>query len=174
MRWRTDRIKFAPAVAAAAAMAFSAGAQTPLKVCPDPSSPCKSRHKTFEKYELSFTLPKAIKPNVTYSSAPFYAVILKTIAEPDCDQGEYSSATERFRAQAQKLFPDRKVFAENQCPDMGAVGYSINGKPNTKAFVAVYAGETQLEADLVLGKAKGKYPAAKVAKMRASFEQIEQ
>jgi len=174
MRKQTDLIRFALAMAAAMMMMFSINAQAPLKVCPDPASPCKSKHKTFEKYELSFTLPKTIKPNVSYPSAPFYAIILKTMAEADCDQGEYSSATERFRMQAQKLFPDRKVFAENQCPDMGAVGYSINGKNNTKVFVAVYAGETQLEAEQVLAKAKEKYPDARVAKMRVSFEQIEQ
>src|SRR5215212_8982151 len=150
MRKRMLIIRFVAALMIASASLVSARAQAQLKVCPDPSAPCKSRHKTFEKYELSFMLPKAIKPNVTYQSAPFYAVILKTWNESDCDQGEYSSATERFRMQAQKMFPERKVFASNQCPDMGAVGYSINGKPDARAFVAIYGGETKEEADQVL------------------------
>src|SRR6185503_3014035 len=145
------------AFAAAALALVSISAQAQLKVCPDPSSPCKSKHKTFEKYELSFILPKTIKPNIAYQSAPFYAIIFKSWAESDCDQGEYSSATERFRLQAQKLFPDRKVFASHQCPDMGALGYTVNGKPEIRAFVAVYAGETQAEADQLLVKAKEKY-----------------
>ena len=171
---QTHSIRLAGAFAVAAVMLVSAAAQSQLKVCPDPSAPCKSRHKTFEKYELSFVLPKTIKPNVTYQSVPFYAIIFKTWAESDCDQGEYSSATERFRNQAQKLFPDRKVFASDQCPDMGALEYTINGKRNTSAFVAVYAGATQAEADLLLAKAKEKYASARVAKMRVSFERIEQ
>lgn len=155
-------------------MTLAVGAQTPLKVCPDPAAPCKSRHKKFETYDLPFTLPKTIKPNVTYQSSPFFAVILKNWADSDCDGGEYSTAIEKFRAQAQKLFPDRKAFADNMCPDMGALGYAINGKNNVGAFVAVYAGETQAEADGVLAKVKEKYKGAKVARMRVSFERIEQ
>jgi hypothetical protein len=174
MRKQNRSIRFVFAVLTTSLMALIVGAQTPLKVCPNPSSPCKSRHKTFEKYDLSFTLPKTIKPNVTYQSTPFFAVILRNWADSDCDGGEYSSAIEKFRAQAQKSFPDRKAFADNQCPDMGALGYVINGKPNTGAFVAVYAGETQAEADEILAKAKEKYKGARVAKMRASFERIEQ
>jgi hypothetical protein len=155
----------------AALMTSAVAAQ---KVCPDPASPCKSRHKKFETYDLPFTLPKAIKPNVTYQSTPFFAVILKNWSDSDCDGGEYSTAIERFRLQAQKLFPDRKAFADNMCPDMGALGYVINGKPHVGAFVAVYAGETQVEADMVLAKAKEKHKGARVAKMRISFERIEQ
>ena len=159
----------------AAGMIFvSTSAQTPLRVCPDPTAPCKSKHKSFEKYELPFTLPKVIKPNVAYSSAPFYAVILKIFSDPECDQGEYSTNVERIRQEAQKLFPGRKVFADNQCPDMGAVAYTLNGKPYAKTFVAVYAGDAQTEAGQVLAKAKEKYPNAKQARMQVSFEQIDQ
>jgi hypothetical protein len=174
MRRQSRRAGFVFAILAAVTMTLMVGAQTPLKVCPDPSAPCKSKHKTFEKYDLSFTLPRAIKLNVTYQSTPFFAVILKNWADPDCDGGEYSSAIEQFRSQAQKSFPDRKAFADNQCPDMGTLGYVINGKPNVGAFVAVYAGETQAEADEVLARAKEKYKGARVAKMRVSFERIEQ
>ncbi|MGA9771520.1 MAG: hypothetical protein WBV94_20980 [Blastocatellia bacterium] len=168
------QIRSVIAIMIAALIQSTVAAQAPLKVCPDPASPCKSRHKKFETYDLSFTLPKSIKPNVTYQSTPFFAVILKDWSDSDCDGGEYSTAIERFRVQAQKLFPDRKAFADNMCPDMGALGYVINGKPHVGAFVAVYAGDTQAAADEVLAKAKGKYKGARVAKMRASFERIEQ
>ena len=174
MRKEDHSVRIISAIMITAIMVLASGAQTPLKVCPNPASPCKSRHKQFETYDLPFTLPKTIKPNVTYHSAPFYAVVFKTWAESDCDQGEYSSATEQFRLQAQKLFPDRKVFASHQCPDMGALSYTINGKPDTSAFVAVYAGESQAEADQILQKAKPKYASARVARMRVGFERIEQ
>ena len=161
-------------VGALTALALSAVAQTPLKVCPNPAAPCQSKHKSFEKYELSFVLPRTIKPNVDYSSQPFFAVILKTLKEADCDQGEYSSAVEKLRVQAQKLFPDRKAFAQQQCPDMGAVAYTINGKSDATIFIAVYAGESRLEADQALAKAKAAYPTARVVKMQVSFQRIEQ
>ncbi|HJQ69890.1 MAG TPA: hypothetical protein VKA70_13005 [Blastocatellia bacterium] len=157
-----------------ACLALMTAAQTPLKVCPNPAAPCQSKHKTFEKYELSFQLPRSIKPNVAYKTAPFYAVILKTFSDPECDQGEYSTATERDRQQAQKLFPDQKVFADNQCPDMGAVSYIITGEQEAFTFVAVYAGETKAEGEQTLSKAKQQYKEARVVRMQASFEQIEQ
>lgn len=174
MRERNRSIRIIFVILISALTTLAVGAQTPLKVCPNPAAPCKSKHKKFETYDLPFALPKTIKPNVTYQSSPFFAVILKNWADSDCDGGEYSTAIEKFRLQAQKLFPDRKAFADNMCPDMGALGYSINGKPHVGAFVAVYAGENQAEADEVLAKVKEKYKGAKVAKMRVSFERIEQ
>jgi hypothetical protein len=156
---------------------IAAHSQTPLKVCADPSAPCQSPNKAFAPYELSFHLPKRLKANVDYKSAPFFAVILKTkapTADEECDKGEYSSKLERERKQVQSLFPERKVFADNQCPDMGAVAYMINGKANTGMFLAVYGGETQMEAEVVLAKIRAKYRSASVKKMQVVFEQIEQ
>jgi hypothetical protein len=167
-------MKFVFIILTACVIVASTGAQTPLKVCPDPAAPCRSKHKSFEKYELSFTLPKVMKPNVAYTSTPFYAVVLKSFSDPECDEGEYSSNVEQVRLQAQRMFPGRKVFADNQCPDMGAVSYSLNKTPNSDVFVAVYAGETQAEAAEVLAKAKEKYPKARQVRMQASFERIEQ
>lgn len=158
----------------ACAVAAPTGAQTPLKVCPNPAAPCQSKHKSFEKYELSFMLPKSIKPNVDYTSAPFYAVILKRFSDPECDEGEYSADVERLRQEAQKMFPGRKVFADNQCPDMGAVSYLTNGKPSSDTFVAVYAGDAQTEAAQILAKAREKYPNARQVRMQVSFQRIEQ
>jgi hypothetical protein len=167
-------MKTAFIIMAACMIAVSTSAQTPLKVCPNPSAPCRSKHKSFEKYELSFTLPKVIKPNVAYTSSPFYAVILKSFSDPECDEGEYSTNVEQLRQEAQRMFPGRKVFADNQCPDMGAVSYALNGKPTANVFVAVYAGDTRAEAAEVLAKAREKYPNARQVRMQVSFERIEQ
>ena len=157
--------------------ANNAAAQAPLKVCADPSAPCKSPNKEFAPYELSFQLPKRLRPNIGYKSAPFWAVLLKSkSADPDtdCDEGEYSSKLENERKRVQSMFPDRKVFADQQCPDMGAVSYTISGKNNVNTFLAVYGGATRAEAETLLLKLKNKYPAALVKSMQVSFEQAEQ
>jgi hypothetical protein len=154
-----------------------AGAQTAARVCSDPAAPCKSAVKAFAPYELSFQLPRRVKANVDYKSAPFFGVVLRTTAmDPDseCDQGEYSSKLEKERKRVQSMFPERKVFADNQCPDMGAVAYVVNGQANTNTLLAVYGGESQAEAEQVLAKVKSRYPKAAVKKMQVVFQQIEQ
>jgi hypothetical protein len=154
-----------------------AGAQTVAKVCGDPGAPCKSALKAFAPYELSFQLPRRVKANVDYKSVPFFGVVLRTTAmDPDseCDQGEYSSKLEKERKRIQSMFPERKVFADNQCPDMGAVAYVVNGRPNTDTLLAIYGGESQAEAEQVLAKVKTRYPKAAVRKMQVVFQQIEQ
>jgi hypothetical protein len=153
-------------------------AQTPAKVCPNPATPCKSKHRDFYPYDLSFTLPAKIKNNTPYKSEVFFAIMLKdkikvTEAE-ECDGGEFTQRIENERKQAQKLFPNQKVFASYQCPDMGALSYEINGQPYNENFFAVYAGTNMLEADTVLTQAQTKYPKATVKKMRVIFENIVQ
>jgi hypothetical protein len=155
----------------------SISAQAQLKVCANPAAPCQSRVKEFAPYELSFELPKRLKTNVDYKSAPFFAVILKNKAgdpDTDCDQGEYSSRLERERKQLQARFPDRKVFADHQCPDMGAVSYIIDGKRNTSTLLAIYGGNTREESELVLAKIKSGYRGAVVRRVQVVFERIEQ
>jgi hypothetical protein len=152
-------------------------AQAQLKVCANPSAPCQSQVKEFAPYELSFELPKRLKPNVDYRSVPFFAVILRNKAgdpDTDCDQGEYSSRLERERKQLQARFPDHKVFADHQCPDMGAVSYVINGKRNTSTLLAIYGGNTREESELVLAKLKSNYRGAAVRRVQVVFERIEQ
>lgn len=150
------------------------------KVCPDPSAPCKSPDKEFAPYELSFALPRKLKPNADYTSPPFQAVLLKTFTyteDNECDQGDYSSFIEREREEVQKMFPERKVFADHQCPDLGAVSYVIAGQPEDTGpgpFLAVYAGETRAEAEQVLSKVRGKYPGATIKSMKVSFSIIDQ
>ena len=43
-------------------MSVGLAQQSPLKVCPNPASPCKSKHRDWYPYDLSFTLPAKIKP----------------------------------------------------------------------------------------------------------------
>ncbi|MDQ4121062.1 MAG: hypothetical protein M3209_06415 [Acidobacteriota bacterium] len=150
-------------------------------VCPDPAKPCKHRGKEFAEWELSFKLPAKITPNKTYSSAPFYAVVLKTYDLEDCDGGEYMEAVERERKKEQAMQLERKVFAYYSCPNMDAVGYDFEGLwdknreniliPN---FLAVYAGETEEEAQALRKQMLSEYPKATVKKMTATWERIEQ
>jgi hypothetical protein len=154
-------------------------AQAPLKVCVHPDRPCTSAEKTFAPYELTFKLPDTLEPNKEYTSIPFQAIILKTFPKfeaggDECDGGEFSTKVEKQRAEAQKLFPDRKVFAAHQCPDMGAVLYQINGKPYNAFFIAVYGGTTPAEARQVLAQVKGKFSRPTVKEMQAVYTRLEE
>ncbi|MBM4132740.1 MAG: hypothetical protein FJ245_03135 [Nitrospira sp.] len=149
-------------------------AQDQVTVCPDPAQPCTSAAKTFAPYELTFQLPDKLEPNKDYKTRPFQAVILKTFPkfEPggnECDGGEFSTKVERQRLTLQKLFPDRKVFAAHQCPDMGAVLYEVTGKPYDQFFIAVYGGETKAEAKRVLSQIRGKLSRPTIKEMQAVY-----
>jgi hypothetical protein len=142
-----------------------------------PSGSVSRPYKSFAPYELAFGLPKSIEPNMPYRSVPFYAVVLKVApkgAEQDCDGGEFSIAWENERKRVQKSFPQRKVFADHQCPDMGAVSYTIDGKFNTRPFIAIYGGATRKEAEVVRSKIKKSYRAASIKRISVSYEQIMQ
>ena len=120
-------------------------------------------------------MPAKLAVNTTYSSAPFYALILKTYAtDDDCDGGEYVEAIESERKQLQHSEPIRKAFASYQCPNMGAVDYEFDGKWDAKKenlavghFVAIYAGETKEQAEELLKKLGPKYPNAVAKRMTA-------
>jgi hypothetical protein len=159
-------------------MDASAFAQAPLKICPNPSTPCKSKHRKFYPYDLTFTMPATIKANKDYQSAPFYAVMLKeniqVSEKEECDGGEFHTRVEAERKKIQTGFPNQKVFASYQCPDMGALSYIANGEPLNDNFIALYAGATQGEADLTLLLVKSKYPKATLKKMVVVFNRIEQ
>lgn len=152
-------------------------AQELLAVCATASKPCASRDKTFAPYELSFRLPERLGPNVEYRSRFFYAVLLVTFpgfapGGEECDAGEYSREVERRRRQAQKLYPNAKVFAGHQCPDMGAVLYRVNGKPYDRVFIAVHAGEARAEAEQALATAKARFPRASLQRMQAVYTRL--
>ncbi len=154
-----------------------ANAEVLAEVCPHPARPCTSADKTFAPYELTFRLPDKLEPNKDYVTVPFQAIILKTFPkfEPgggECDGGEFSTKVETQRAQLQKLFPDRKVFAAHQCPDMGAVLYQIKGQPYNVFFIAVYGGTTLAEARQVLAQVKGKFSRPTVKEMQAVYTRL--
>jgi hypothetical protein len=149
-------------------------------VCPDPQKPCHHREKKFDVWELSFHLPAKIKPNVTYKSAAFYAVIIKKY-DGGCEEFDFNSKIEAERKRVQKLYPTRKVFADYSCPNMDAVGYDFAGKTDKNGesvlymdYIAVYAGKSLIEADQLLEELRGKFPKAEVKKMTANWERIEQ
>jgi len=160
-------------------LASSIQAQNTYPVCGNPRQPCQHKDKEFAPYELSFRLPARLRKNTDYKSAPFYAVVLKTFKdfEPGgdgCDGGEFSTAIETQRKEVQKLFPNAKVFASYQCPDMGAVEYVSGGKTLNDTFLAIYGGTTQVEAQQVLEKARARYPGATLKRMQALYDWIVQ
>jgi hypothetical protein len=121
-------------------------------ICPDPSAPCASSAVAFKPHQLSFKVLR--KGNKTTGplavSASFYAVILQSVAsdhsdpEPKCE----SHIPEDVRLAAQKLFPERKVFASRY--DCGEEGSLFNYVDESRKefdpehnFMAVYAGETK-------------------------------
>lgn len=151
-------------------------------VCPIPDKPCKHKEKEFAEWELSFRLPAKIIPNKTYKSAPFYAVMLKTYeSEEDCDGGEFIEALETERKEVQNLQLDRKVFAAYRCPNMDAVNYDFEGRWDKAKemelignFIAVYAGTTAEEAEVLRRSMRDEYPQAVVKRMTVNWERIEQ
>ena len=157
-------------IVAALTCAVDATAQS-RAVCPDPARPCAK--DKIEDHDISFALPKRVIANRDYTSAPFYAVILRKIQiDGDC-------ATEDFdpeRLKAQKLFPKNKVFFEVECPDMGADSYTEVGGQSLTDFMAVYAGQTSAEAAEFLKtvRATKKFPQARVVHLTTTFNHIEQ
>ena len=127
------------------------------KVCPDPNRPCDG----FKPNELSFAIAQPFKfDRGRDRSLSFFAVILKS--------GPLCGIDETERVKAQQRFPAAKVFLHRyMCEDFGdKVTYSnINEK---SGFVAVYAGETEVEARNVLAQAKAAgYPDAYLRRMAA-------
>lgn len=155
-------------------------AQKADAVCPDPAKPCHHKEKRFDDWELSFKMPARLTPNKPCRSAPFYAVILKTYPMgDDCDGGEFIEAAEADRKREQTNQLQRKVFANYECPNMGAVSYEFEGRWDAKKenvlignFIAIYVGTTKAEADEALGSLT--YPKAQLKQMTAVYELIEQ
>lgn len=162
---------FLPAILCIAIAMCAAAARAQSRVCPDPDHPCAKDR--IDNHDISFALPKRVVANRDYTSAPFYAVILRRIRiEGDC-------ATEEFdpeRLKAQKLFPQNKVFFEVECPDMGADSYTESGGQQLRNFIAVYAGQTNAEAAafLKIVRATQKFPQARIVKMTTTFNWIVQ
>jgi hypothetical protein len=113
------------------------------KVCSDPNKPCPG----FNDNELSFSITRPFTfDRGRDRSQPFFAVILKS--GPLCG----ISAAERL--QAQKRFPNAKVFVHRYfCEDFND-NVTYTNISEKSGFVAVYAGETEAEARKVLAQAK--------------------
>ena len=149
-------------------------------VCGHPSKPCHHKQKGFDDWELPFQMPARLAANKTYSSAAFYAVIVKKYDE-GCDELDVNQAVEPERIKLQKRFPANKVFAEYSCPNMSAVGYDFAGKMDEAGerflymdYIAVYAGESIEEAKRLREELLEEFPQAEVKKMTANFGIIEQ
>lgn len=156
---------------------ISAGADT---ICPDPAAPCKGATLPFTKYDMQFHLPAKLKPNLTYKSEPFYAVILKTYDEIECNDEDISTSVEKERIRLQTEFLGRKVFAFYDCPNMDGIGYEFPGAVDTKGnalittFIAVYAGKSEGEANDFFVYVKTTHDSVQLKRMTASYEVIDQ
>jgi hypothetical protein len=161
----------------AANLRGNTGANT---VCPDPAAPCKGVTLPFAKYDMQFHLPAKLKPNVNYKSEPFYAVILKTYDEIECNDEDISTSVEKERIGFQKDFQGRKVFATYECPNMDGISYEFPGAVDAKGnalittFIAVYAGKSESEAKDFLIYVQTIYNNVQLKRMTASYEEIEQ
>lgn len=149
-------------------------------VCPDPEKPCHHREREFADWELPFNLPAKIVANKTYSSAQFYAVIIRKFDDACADEMDYDSEIEAERLRIQRAYPERKVFAEYSCPNMDAVHYDFAGKRDASGervlfmdYIAIYAGETEEEANRILKEAREDFSQAILKKMTANYERLE-
>ena len=134
-----------------------AATPSPPAVCPDPAHPCPG----FKPHDLSFVLPRDGVPRAEIRSAPFYAVILRTLAP--------CTITEAERAEAQKLWVHNKVFATRfECDGDVENNVSYSNVDPKHGFLAVYAGDTQAAARAFLAEVKrtGKFPGANLRKMQ--------
>jgi hypothetical protein len=152
-----------------------------FEVCPDPKTPCNSRARRFSPYELSFRLPPRLQPGRTYTSAPFYAVIVKTFENESCDADDHTASIERERLQIQRIYPSRKVFGSYSCPNLDTLDYDFEGKLDPSGervllptYLAVYAGKTEREANEFLIYVKTIYRNAILKRMTANYEIMDQ
>lgn len=151
-----------------------------LDVCPNPAEPCFSASHQFATFDLTFRLPANVKPGKNYTSVPFYAIILITYKNEDCDADGYTLSIERKRLEVQQSYPARKVFGSHNCPDLDAITYDFQGKTDKNgtllydAFTAVYAGKLKEEAEKLLKEVQAKHSKAQLKRMTASFEIMNQ
>lgn len=134
-------------------------------ICGDPTvKACQSR-EGFQAWDLPFTTGKNF---VIWESAPFYAIVLKSVKLPDWGDCEHPSYSEAERLEIQELFPRNKVFAQN-CVESGTLYYTAVAEQT--ALVGVYAGKTLAEAKkfLKIVQATNKFPDVRVRKMRVGF-----
>ena len=133
------------------------------KICGNPAVRCKSGDVSFESFEIAFELPKKA---VITSSEPFYAVILRS--RPFTDETCVETMSESNRLEIQNLFPANKVFVF-RCDEFNTIYYT--GVTESVGFMAVYAGRTLEEAQVILKKvnATGLFTGTNIRKLQAEF-----
>jgi hypothetical protein len=128
------------------------------RIHPDPAKP----RPGFKPHQLPFETPQDGVARDEFRSAPFFAVILKTV--------ERCSVKEKERAEIQAQFPAQKVFAPltscDEDPEDTIFYTNVNPKVG---FIAVYAGDTEEQAQqfLAVVKQSGRFPGANLRRMQA-------
>ena len=127
-------------------------------VQPDPAKAAPG----FRPHQLPFETPKDAVARPEFRSAPFYAVILKTLGR--------CAPVEHERAGIQELFPRNKVFApmfECEQEPEDTVRYT-NVDPKV-GFIAVYAAQDLEDAEEFLAAVNqlGLFPGANLRRMQA-------
>ena len=159
---------------------FADEVQTPGQVCGSSLEPCKPPAQTliqvlFQPYDLTFRVPPQLKWQTNYYSATFYAIILKSRkALPDDGPASQKKCsgyfTEEERMKVQDLFPENKVFASRfGCSGKNAIFYTDTNTDYN--FLAVFAGQTLVEAEAFLRQVKAKgFSDANLRKMQVILE----
>ena len=133
-----------------------------LSICPDPTIPCPTSYE-FKPHQMPFRLPANA---VIWETEAFYAIILRSVPNPNDDCALIVPEDERL--ETQKLFPRHKVFA-TRCYDVEELYYTNTARG--QQFMAVYAGRTRAQANQMLAKVKatGKFKGANLRLMRSGF-----
>jgi hypothetical protein len=149
------------ALCASGAFAQKRKVKTGGAVCGDPSTACSSR-KNFHEWDLPFNTGRNF---VIVESAPFYAIVLKSVKLKDWGDCGNPTFSETERLEVQRLFEHNKVFAQN-CVESGSNYYT--NIPEQRAMLAVYAGRTLTEANRFLKQvqALNKYSGVRVRRMK--------
>ena len=114
------------------------------RVCGDPTAACKGR-ENFQSYDIPFDTGKNY---VIAESERFYGIVLRSKKmNPEWGDCEHPLFAEKERIEIQAMFPNNKVFALN-CVESGSNYYT--GVADHFAFIGVYAGRTQAEANKFL------------------------
>ena len=130
------------------------------RVEPNPANACSDGN--FKSHELCFKTAGDGVARAETLSESFYAVILTT--------AERCTITEDERLEAQKRFPQSKVFSMRfYCDDNIEENISYTNVNDKFGFLAVYAGRTlqEAEARLLEVRATGRFPGANIRKMQA-------
>ncbi|HLA95112.1 MAG TPA: hypothetical protein VK612_05275 [Pyrinomonadaceae bacterium] len=114
-----------------------------IRVCGDISAACSTR-AMFDDDDIPFEYPKG---SAVAETAPFYAVIIKSVklpAEEDCEKVPSDFSRKEF----QWNFPKNKVFIARGCYSIQNNSYTNVG--DSVIALAIYAGATKAEADRFL------------------------